>query len=903
MGSFVWTHLTNYQETNRPDKEIIRNLVSNEILQNKFQTDARKFSRNYENSLFSDEYKLGLGLDSNIIFTEDSFLPKSGMANLSVQLFGETVNLFEFGGRFNSPETLLEPIFGPGGYFPDESMSTFLKSTRQKRETTSKLARLDSIRDDAAANLDPSPRGSIYTRIFGHEIFYKEFDINTESSIPNVVDDEGKKWFNLKNILENLSTGKKLDFTRSTTLLDVDYSVPTISGIPLTLSFLAGSTAGLKAEGKFNVGKFMERKEIELYGLLRPNVAINLDASLTVRLGPGNKFIRSGLSIRNVLRSSTGFETKLEINGYSGVKGVFNIPQKRQEILEASSKLVFLQASGAEKMAAKSSPSIEEQSCLGNEKDSNFLGLKLCGELSLPNQFTVTPHSAVVRLYLEKTDDFDSYTIDYSLNRHPFKTEFSLLYDTPGSKIDRKTELEFTKESTTGVYHVSVKTPTKLGDAAGTFTPNLKSLHVTVIDGKDKLVQLNGSLAFVGGKITPNFFLEIYQKPVAELKGSIQLPTDEGDEGSVDISLKHVTQNPIRLQGNYIRKEDGSSDLTVGVESYHFTGSLHSNLKSRQNHWSSRSTLEYSWKHGDINVIDISAKVQKTQKGALSKLSAAASLVTSSYPDQNLDFSWEILNSVGFCENIVKLAIGKSTWDGHTIYSLQNTRDLTELRFLVALSNPRDDLDYTLEFTHRMVDHSITTRFTGRISPVTEVKVNFQYDTVSKPFLSNNLTAGITWPGAEYFATFSLLEKRRGEFDSEIVISLNNFREMKATISYLNNSNNLKLDHSIEFRARGFFSVPISGNVGFTVTDKQSHVGCQVLIEGKKPYSSRLSTSVDYSHVRNMHKIEAKVTFNEKKYSSEVAFGQGSKKSGTGQQFLTVDLFLNQHIFIEGKVR
>lgn len=36
-----------------------------------------------------------MGLDSNLIFSQDSYIPRSSSLNLTVDLFGESINVFE----------------------------------------------------------------------------------------------------------------------------------------------------------------------------------------------------------------------------------------------------------------------------------------------------------------------------------------------------------------------------------------------------------------------------------------------------------------------------------------------------------------------------------------------------------------------------------------------------------------------------------------------------------------------------------------------------------------------------------------------------------------------------------------------------------------------------------------
>ena len=59
VGSFVWSHLTNLAKSSSPVRIEAQGLLLNDDLSDKFKLDIRKFSRNYEHSLFFDEYNFG----------------------------------------------------------------------------------------------------------------------------------------------------------------------------------------------------------------------------------------------------------------------------------------------------------------------------------------------------------------------------------------------------------------------------------------------------------------------------------------------------------------------------------------------------------------------------------------------------------------------------------------------------------------------------------------------------------------------------------------------------------------------------------------------------------------------------------------------------------------------------
>ncbi|CAG2052919.1 unnamed protein product [Timema podura] len=95
VGSFIWSHLQNLLKSSIPSRVEIQGLLQDKDLSKKFSSDVRKFSRNFEGSVFFDEYNAGGNFESNVIFSPKSYLPRSAMMNLTVDLFGESINIFE----------------------------------------------------------------------------------------------------------------------------------------------------------------------------------------------------------------------------------------------------------------------------------------------------------------------------------------------------------------------------------------------------------------------------------------------------------------------------------------------------------------------------------------------------------------------------------------------------------------------------------------------------------------------------------------------------------------------------------------------------------------------------------------------------------------------------------------
>lgn len=111
----MWTHLTNLAESSCPLKSAIAAVIEDPHLLNEFDIDKRKFSRNVELSAFSHLLNIGGTAESNLIWSSGSYVPRSANLNLTVDLFGQSVNLLEVGGRAQGMESVLERYFAPGG--------------------------------------------------------------------------------------------------------------------------------------------------------------------------------------------------------------------------------------------------------------------------------------------------------------------------------------------------------------------------------------------------------------------------------------------------------------------------------------------------------------------------------------------------------------------------------------------------------------------------------------------------------------------------------------------------------------------------------------------------------------------------------------------------------------------
>jgi hypothetical protein len=311
VGSFIWTHLTNLQETSSPHKQKIRDILENEVLKKTFDLDKRKFSRNIEMSLFSELLNMGGSVESNIIFSEKSFIPRSAMLNLTAELFGQSINFFELGGRLQGMEQLLERFFGPGGELNREKRAVI------RDESINMLHRqFDAERETMGL--------SYFLRMFGNEIRYGDLHNFDLSNI--------KEKLNYLEWLIELANDHDFEVTKSLMFLDLTHVVPTAAGLPLRLEADGAATVNIKVNGKMDIRRmFTSPSTFDISGSVKPSAALEITSTMGI-----DAFVaKTGLKMVTTLHTSTIAQGKFQLTEGKIFNFDWDIPQDKMEIISA----------------------------------------------------------------------------------------------------------------------------------------------------------------------------------------------------------------------------------------------------------------------------------------------------------------------------------------------------------------------------------------------------------------------------------------------------------------------------------------------------------------------------------------------------------------------------------------
>jgi Domain of unknown function (DUF1943)/Domain of Unknown Function (DUF1081)/Lipoprotein amino terminal region len=478
VGSYVWSHLNNLAKSASPVRIEAQGLLIDGDLSDKYKLDIRRFSRNYEYSLFFDEYNFGTTTDANLIFGTDSFMPRMATLNFTADLFGESINLFEFNARMQGFEHYLESLFGPMGAFSgkkveerfndvlqpfkdlmpdsDEERGTdmddvegeddlgdedFDYNSRTKRDSEiqrsprvlqADLKRgVEKLKYKLKNNYN-HPILEMGMKMFGNDLKYRTVDGYTEM----------KQFFdelNPKNHLIELLSGRELTYTKSGVFLDISYAVPLSSGLPLSVSALGASSIDLRMSGLLKMGDQNDHFDVE--GKIKPSISVDIIATMKADLF----YADSGIKVKTNMYSSSSVEAKLRVRGAKLVSLQLSLPQEKNEIFSAKSE-ILVQKEGEEISQPGVMTRYENSTCTWPVIDS-AVGLKICTDYSLPdvsNKQETYPSLILsgpfnLSVYLNKADPTAKmFSFEYRWDETKIETKGSFIFETPDSAIPRK---------------------------------------------------------------------------------------------------------------------------------------------------------------------------------------------------------------------------------------------------------------------------------------------------------------------------------------------------------------------------------------------------------------------------------------------------------------------------------
>ncbi|CAG9816912.1 unnamed protein product [Phaedon cochleariae] len=544
VGSFVWSHLKNILKTANPSKIEVQSLLSDSDLVKKFNTDIRKFSRNFEGSIFFEEYNMGGNYEGNVIFSPSSYIPRSAMLNLTIDLFGEAVNIFEVYGRAEGFEHYLESLFGPTGSshtLKEDLMDKlrYPRSTTNNQIIRSQVEKLPNL----LRNATKDPKLLVGFKIFGNDATFSSFrgDDEIQGAVQNL-----NPVYHLKRIL----SGKEINYNKSAMFLDGKYVVPSGAGLPLSLTTTGTASINIKLYGSLKAAGFSREKELEvdLTADIEPTVSVDLTGEMSVDA----YFANVGIKLKANVYTDTAVQSFVKIRGTKLASVKFSLPRKKNEIISIKSQL-FVKRRGVEELQEGISKNVISKSACSWPVVDETVGLKLCTEYNFINvsrmdniPYFLVAGPAGLRCFLHKSDPTANiYLFEYKMNQRKDSSIVTLIFDTPGSAVKRLMSVNLTidRQSQNLTLLLQSSAGTVLARGKYKNTPDEKSIQVAIdINNKkhfDASASIKRNRMKNGFSYTPDIYLGVNGERVFRFSGNVDLMSKKGiSQYSVELKFE-----------------------------------------------------------------------------------------------------------------------------------------------------------------------------------------------------------------------------------------------------------------------------------------------------------------------------------------------------------------------------
>lgn len=805
VGSFVWTHLTNLLETDSPHKQAIRDVLENELLQVEFNKDRRKYSRNYELSFFSDKFNLGGVYENNLIWSAKSFLPRSAMFNLTVDMFGKSVNLLEVGGRVQGLEYLLEAYFGPSSRETGNAAGYGTTDVVKDEKLARTKSRFGDIKDDL--------RAQVYLRVFGNELAFKGLDGDDVAKWRNRGD---KKKSLMDEVLEKLAKNEELSFTQSAIFLDSSIIIPTAAGLPLNLTVNGSASVELKASGKMDFTKLSGKSQsLEIAADIQPSGAVELSSMMSV-----DAFVtKVGLKMTSRLHTSTAFKGRIELARGQTFSVEIDTPRETQEIMDFQSKFFILHDDYVKEQQMITSNRKEKTACTG-EPLAKVVGLKLCASLSFPNAtlaldapyFPFTGPTSVA-VTLRKSDTHTGYRL-LTKQITSDTAIFQIAMDTPGSKIDRAVSFSYVANPKDYTLEAELLSPWKKATlklaaengkkstkGSGTLTLDTVNEYAVNFD-LDK--DIRDSKKGYSAKLKPSLTVTSPQGKLLSLGTEVEYREDKLlSISKFELEIKDVLEKPISMdfELNIRDRKDkmnyknnlkfASQWANIKSSSNVVVGSFNGNKRTAL--LLVRSRIDYTFPTISAikkNQLNIGFKLNDKSTSSLNKYGFNLNLEAKYTPDWNVLLNGEVIHKKSVTEMDVKIRHGKNVkvksdnskeiqiagFVNHVVKG-----DSAAVKFDVKAIYPDKDIEYQVTGKHDHDKRGVEQYLTVRYAKGKSLDAHLRLDEQKK---QRTATFDLAYPGREVKVNVDLTEKSKTQYLMSAMAQLQKGEKNFLVISY-----------------------------------------------------------------------------------------------------------------------
>ncbi|XP_031416008.1 uncharacterized protein LOC116218434 isoform X3 [Clupea harengus] len=391
VGSFVWSHLTQIQKTEDPLKQALLKSLPDDIISKNFESEPWKYSSFMDSTI--DTGPGAANIEGALVFSPKSFIPRSFMTNLTVQIFGRAFNLMEINFRAENMEPWLmgllrgqsaHPRRTPSPQEPREASARRRRTTvntagsesqghdRERKRDECK-AQTDSLLKHAKAQFagqrstDKMPSCWFSMKVFGNEL-----DLLTCNDFSDRIE---KLSLTAAEIALKLLKGHEVKLHHRFFVLSEELALPSLSGLPIKLGINVSSLFSLRLKGNVH---FKDWFNFLLAGHIKPNTLIGISA----RMGVDGALGQVGLEWSSKFKSSASLNGSVQLHNGQAVKVILNTPDESMDLLSFSSGM--FRVSGDVREELTSARNRMEKTTCSPKTWSKMIGWQLCYDLSHP---------------------------------------------------------------------------------------------------------------------------------------------------------------------------------------------------------------------------------------------------------------------------------------------------------------------------------------------------------------------------------------------------------------------------------------------------------------------------------------------------------------------------------------
>lgn len=794
VGSFVWSHLHNLLKSSIPSRVEIQGMLSDDDLSKKFSSDMRKFSHNFEGSVFFEDYNVGANYESNVIFSPSSYVPKSAMLNLTVDLFGESVNMFEVYGRMEGFEHYLESVFGAKGPLSTKKFRDHLpipipnmRWARDISDDEQLKSEIDTVQNANQKN-HGEPKVSLGMKLFGNEIKYATF--NGDEEIKQALAD-----LNPADHLKRILSGKEINYSNSAMFLDSSYVVSSGAGLPVTLNAIGTTSISMQLRGSLKANNFIKTKELELVGNVKPSIVVDIVGSMSLDA----YYATTGIKLKTSMYTSSAVEGHVKIKGAKLVSIKFGIPKRNIDIFAAKSELYVMKGSEEIQQEGQKEAYVTESACSWPAVEKT-VGLQMCVDYHFSNVTQVNNASYFIlagpagfRLSLQKTDPTaTTYLLEYKWVEKSTGSYASITFDTPGSSARRVLSANLTIDSVSRNLTVQFQSTEGTALARGRYknTEMEKylqfALDINEETNFDMLVSLEKQEIRNGFMFHPRCYLAIKDDRIADLEGTVKQITKSGIS-QYDVDLKFKTKRLNSKLYGYISRDDASVSSTLKF-TYKFQNTKE-HIVLTDFSLSNRSTKNIFVLHGDAKV------------------------TASAYPNYNFNSTFSLQRSGGHIES--KFIINSSPHllsnlnddpEMLTVQMFLSYRTLTNgTRFKVsgAVSRLSTELDVKGQLSYDVIGYSTNAMALVRYNKGKDIVITVYWHHPRQTLETIDGRLNVTIPGfVPMVLEGKLKEKNSGDYAIDLSCTWFSGHSMSSTGLYQDRSTPLAANHHLKLVVR-----------------------------------------------------------------------------------------------------